>query len=248
MAQVLSRVAAPQFNADLIVGALQRLEQQIPNLRCRTLELREAVDSGDLAFATLATEGTRQALDTIAASTMSLRRQVIPADGLGNTLESLGELVIRAARMVMIEQVRQLDLAIRSLTPRERACTSFAAWSHYVSAATSFIDDRLQRIDDIWMPYRSTTPATAVSGNRVLYRAAICSAQRAVREMGSDPEFGGFLREGVTCMEWPDVRRAFASVLAVVTLHIGIEPDHQLLVHPVPLHSLLADQPESTRS
>jgi hypothetical protein len=109
------------------------LEQQLPILRCRALDLGEAVDNSDLAFAVLATEGTRRALDTITASTKSLKRQVVPADGISNTLESLGELVIRAERMVMIEQVRQLDLAIRSLTPRQQACTSFATWSHHAS-------------------------------------------------------------------------------------------------------------------
>jgi hypothetical protein len=224
------------MNPELVVGALQRLEQQLPNLRCRFLEVGEAQNSGDLRFAMRAIEGTRQALDTITATTICLKRQVVPADGLGGTLESLGELVIRSARMVMIEQVRQLRLAISGLTSRERACASFAAWSHDVSAAASFLDDRLQRIDDIWMPYRSMLPATAVSGNRVLYRAAICAAQCAVRAIGSGPEFGCFLREGVTRMEWPVVRRALASILAVVTLHVDIEPDCKLLVHRVPLH------------
>ena len=37
-------------------------------------------------------------------------------------------------------------------------------------------------------------------------------------------------------MEWPAVRRAVASILAVVTLHIDIEPDYKLFVHRVPLH------------
>lgn len=224
-------------NTDVVVGALQRLEQQIPYLRCRVLEVQEAVNSGDLAFAMLATEGIRQALATLVATTKSLRGQVVPADGLGDTVESSGELVIRAQRMVMVEQVRQLDLAIRGLTPREQACASFASWSHDVSAAISFILDRLDRIDDIWIRYRSTQPATAVSGNRVLYRAAICTAQRAIREMGCDVEFGEFLREGVKRMEWAGVRRAFASILTVVTLDISMEPDCQLLVHPVPLHA-----------
>jgi len=217
------------MNPELVVGALQRLEQQMSNLRCRARELSKAENSGDLAFAVLATEGTRQALGTIAATMINLKRQVVPADGLGATLESSGELVIRAARMVMIEQVRQLRLAISGLTARERACAAFAAWSHDVSAASSFLDDRLQQIDDIWMPYRRTGPTTAVYGNRVLYRAAICVAQRAMRELGNDPGFGCFLREGVTRMEWPVVRRAVASILAMVTLHIDIEPDSQLL-------------------
>lgn len=80
-------------------------------------------------------------------------------------------------------------------------------------------------------------PITAVSGNRVLYRVAICAAQRALNEMGDHPLFGCLLREGVTRMEWPDVRRALASILAILRLRIDIEPDRQLLVHWVPLHS-----------
>jgi len=247
--QELSRSASPENawfpmakitnhanNPELVVGALQRLEQQLPNLRCRFLEVGEAQNSGDLRFAMRAIEGTRQALDTIAATTICLKRQVVPADGLGGTLESLGELVIRATRMVMIEQVRQLRLAISGLTARERACAAFATWSHDVSAASSFLDDRLQQIDDIWIPYRRTGPTTAVRGNRVLYRAAICVAQRAVRELGNDPGFGCFLRDRVTRMVWPVVRRAVASILAVVTLHIDIEPDCKLLVRRVPLY------------
>lgn len=233
MANITNHAA---MNPELVVGALQRLEQQLPNLRCRVLEVGEAENSGDLAFAMRALEGTRQALDAIAATATGLRRQVVLADGLGNTLESMGELVIRAARMVMIEQVRQLRLAISGLTARERACDSFAAWSHDVSAASSFLEGRLQQIGDIWMPYRRTVPTTAVSGNRVLYRAAICAAQRAMRDLGSRPAFGCFLREGATRMQWPAVRLAVASILAVVTLRIDIDPDYQLLVHQVPLH------------
>jgi hypothetical protein len=234
-------VAYCKSESEFIVGALQRVEQQIPNLRCLALELQAVANSGYFAFAVHTTEGTRLALDTLAATTQELRGRVVPADGLGDTLESLGELVIRAERMVMAEQVRQLHLAvlaIHSLTAWGQACAPLVLRSYEVSAAASLILDRLQRIDDLWMPYRSTGPAAAVSGNRVLYRTAICAAQIAVREMGTDPELGHVLREGALRMEWPAVRRAFASILAVVTLNICIEPDRQLFVHPVPLHSL----------
>lgn len=225
------------IDPELVVGALQRLQQEISSLRSCALELSEAVNSGDLAFAVRATEGTRQTLGAIAATTIRLKRHIVPVDGLGTTLESLGELVVRAARMVISEEVRRLRLAISGLPERERGCALFAAWAHDVRAAVSFLDDRLHWIDGIWIPYRRAGPITAVSGNRVLYRAAICAAQRAVREMGSHPAFGSLLREGVTRMAWPDVRRALASILAVVRIRIDIEPDRQLLVHRVPLHS-----------
>jgi hypothetical protein len=52
------------MNPELVVGALQRLQQQMSNLRCRARELSKAENSGDLAIAVLATEGTRQALGT----------------------------------------------------------------------------------------------------------------------------------------------------------------------------------------
>ena len=221
------------FRSELVVGALQGLEQQIVTFRRHATELATAVEGGDFALALRATEDARRQFETITTATMSLMEQVVPADGFGNTMDSLGELVVRAVQLVASAQVSDLRDTIRGAAI-ERAAAMFGGRFRNIDDVAAFVHAEFSRINCIWMRYRSSGEQAGASVNRVVYRAAIRVAQHEVRSLICDPDLAQFLRRGVADIDWPDVCRPCALIAAALDVHIDTKTDLQSLARPQP--------------
>ena len=230
-----------RFRSEVVIGVLQELEKEIVCFRGHVRTAATAVGRGDVTLAAAEMEGLRRRFEIISTATMSLKREVIPVDGLGNTMDSLAELVIRATRMAIAVQVSDLNTEIRAAAARDRARAMFAGRFRNIDEVAAFIDDEFFRINGIWMRYRSGGErSAAASENRLLYRSAMRAAQRAVREIGGDRDLAHFLREGVAHIEWPGVHHACAQIVAAISVNIDADADRQLLAHSQPV-------PPSTR-
>lgn len=226
---LISRVG--KIKSEQAFEALQNLQWQIPSLRAHAAELMIAVDGGDLEGAVHATENTRRLLDAAALSADILRRIVIPEDGLGGSCGSLGELALRATRLLMIDQIPRLRDALSSAGARRSPVDP-------CGDVIAFIQAELLRITAIWIPYRASFgKKTSPNGQRVLYRAAIREAQQAVRALGVHREFSSFLASAAARTDLPPLSRNCRRIQALIGLHIDAEPDQRLLTHFRPLHS-----------
>src|SRR5690349_4132147 len=89
-----------KFESLTVLDMLQYLEQQVGEYHRHAAQVAAALGGGHLALARDATNALRQVLDTIVELAASLQTRVVPADGIGETMESLAELAIRARRVV----------------------------------------------------------------------------------------------------------------------------------------------------
>jgi hypothetical protein len=208
------------FKSGCAIAALQSLERYTSSLRDCAEALSEASGKGDLATAIAATRGTRDALNAIATTTIRLKRQIVPADGLGEDLESLGELMIRSIRIVLIEEMRRLRSTVHDLTTHGQLPWPIAEWSHGIDDVALFVHDEMNRITNMWMPDRS-----GAKSNRAFYRTRVRIAQYTIREMGSQVEFAHFLEVGAGLAEWPGISRACTLMISTTLLDIDADTD-----------------------
>jgi hypothetical protein len=208
--------------SDVVIRALQELELQVAEFRDRAAALAKAFSRGDIPMVVRGTGEAGRGLDSIAASMMSLKREVLPQDGLGDTMDSLAELVTRAVRLVVLVQLGDLRDVLRDPVANARARTLFTGRFRDIEDVLAFVHGELDRIDGPWEGYRSGSgQAMAIDGNRVLYHAVIGAAQRAVRAIGADPDFVHFLRDGATCVDWPTVCRGCTQIIAALSIKIA---------------------------
>jgi hypothetical protein len=216
-----------KFRSEIVIRELQGLEYQIADVRRLGIALTQAFRDGDLAGSARATGNAGRVFDAIAIATMSVKHQVIPADGLGEPLESLAELAIRAIRMVAMAEVSHLCEAFHRPAALGRGRALFRVPWQNIDDVAAFVYEEFDRINGMWTPYRRGAPA---SESRVLYRAAIRAAQHAVKALAVDPRLGRFLRDGRARGDWPEVRRGCARIAAAINVNIDAEPDRQLLM------------------
>jgi hypothetical protein len=198
------------------------MEVQIAEFRVHTAALANAFSRGDIALVVRATGDASRVFNSIAAAMIGLKDEVIPADGLGNAMGSLAELVIRAVRMVVAVQVSDLRDVVRGPAAMHRARALFTGRFQNIDDVAAFVHGEFYRINDLWMRHRcGGEQGAATTRNRVIYLAAVGAAQRAVRAVGADPDLAHFLREGATCVDWPAVHRGCTQISAAV--HINID-------------------------
>ena len=95
-------------NSLIVIKQLQELEQQVAQATPHAESLRDAWRRQDRQAFLCATLDAERHVCAMAQTTGCLKAQVVPADGLGDGLESLSELVLRAVRMVLLAELNVL--------------------------------------------------------------------------------------------------------------------------------------------
>src|SRR5436190_17657255 len=117
------------FNSPIVVRQLQTLERQLAEVpRCHNA-LRAAWTRCDPQGARRATVQAEHHVRAMAITTRQLKARVVPFDDLGDALESLSELALRAARRVVLAELDTL----RALVHRqaERATAAPPSWGRF---------------------------------------------------------------------------------------------------------------------
>jgi hypothetical protein len=169
-----------------LTRALQQLERRVLDLRRHTRALVRGPIGGPLAGSVAAVHGARQGLEAIAAAVLELRRQVVPFDGLGGPLGSTGELVLRAARWVLLREIDRLVVAT------DTSAASRREWTTRAMDARVVLRDQLDRATALWLPHR----APVIGQRSSVYRAAVRAALRAQQTLGHHPALRELLRAG----------------------------------------------------
>jgi hypothetical protein len=226
-----------------VVSALLALEQQLVGLRRHSEQLMAASGSGRFAPAVAATGNLRRGFENLAVTVTNLRAYVVAADGavLGGTVESLGELTIRAATMVVAAQLGQLTDAIHREAAHPRTRALFVGRLRGIDEVAAFLRDELCRINESWARHRHDEAAAPAGADaprtqrHVGYRRAVREAQHAVVALGRDPDVAHFLREGAMRRDWPQVHAACTEIAAVLKIRLDTELDRRLFdARPAP--------------
>src|SRR5579859_1863392 len=102
-----------RFESLSVLEMLRDLVRQVGEYHRHAAQVAVALSGAHLALSREATDALRRVLVTIVQMTTDLQACVVPADGLGETMESLPELAIRARRMVIIAQADRLRDVLR---------------------------------------------------------------------------------------------------------------------------------------
>ena len=215
------------FNSPIVVRHLQILERQLAEAPRRHEALRVARARCDPQGALRATMRAEHHVRAMAITTRELKARVVPFDDLGDALESLSELALRAVRRVVLAELdtlRALVHAQADLTP-DRAPSWGRFWG--IEDLSVCVRAELDRITAPWLALRGRAYS-----ERPAYRAALHGAHGALRRLGTASEFARFLWEGRSRRDWPRWQAACVPMSIAITRRIDVEPDQPLVVTP----------------
>jgi hypothetical protein len=102
------------FNSPIVVRQLQTLERQLADAARRHEVRRTAWARCDPQGAHRATVQAEHHVRAMAITTRQLKARVVPFDDLGDALESLSELALRAARRVVLAELDTLRALVHT--------------------------------------------------------------------------------------------------------------------------------------
>jgi hypothetical protein len=213
------------FHSPTLIRHLKHLEQQIVDAPRYAALLQAAFDGHD-ALQTLC--GQLQAerhLRAMALTALEIKAQVVPGDGLGTTLESLSELVLRAARRVILVELGALTdvvndapagdyLPALAIAPFERLDDWIAHVGHAVNGITQG-----------WICYRGLGAI-----EQAAYRQALREAHVAMRQLGDTSRAAPFLHHAVNRVNWPALQEVCSRIWFALTLQIDVDPAAPVLM------------------
>jgi len=223
-------------NSLLLIQQLQKLQQQTEDVtRCRE-SMQDACHRQDHGAFLSASIDAERHVCMMAVTTGYIKAQVVPADHLGDALESLSELVLRAVRMVLLAELGALRDVLSGPSARSRSHALFQGPFRSIDDLTSSMRDELVRITEQWGADRGMQRL-----ERATYRDALRTAHAAMRELGAS-EDARFLRGGLTRTDWPALHGVCARMLAALAIRIDVDPDLPLITSCRPSQTPTAGQ------
>jgi hypothetical protein len=215
------------FNSPIVVRQLQTLERQLAEVPRHHEALRTAWARHDPPAARRATVRAEHHVRALAITTAELKVRVVPFDDLGDALESLSELALRAARRVVLAELDTLRALVQ--TRPEGAAARPPSWGRFwgIADLTVCVRAELDRITAPWLALRGRAHA-----DRPAYRAALHGAHGALRGLGTASEFARFLWDGRSRRDWPPLQAVCMRLSIAITRRIDVEPDQPLVVIP----------------
>jgi hypothetical protein len=232
----VSSMTLDTFPSSLVIEALQCLEGHLGVHRSHLAHVVSALSGGHYASAMTEADHLRNTLGSVVVMCNRLHDNVVPADGLGRAVESIGELALRARRLVIIRQIAYLRDVLREPAASSRARNWFIGRFESIHDVATFFHDELHRINAIWIQYREDDAAPHISStDRVtLYRASVRVAQRALRDLLEQPDLAQFLRAGLAMADWPAVHTAFTEIAAALAVQVDTVSGRHPIVPPLP--------------
>jgi hypothetical protein len=209
-----------------VVRQLQTLERQLAEVDRHREALRAAWTRSDRQRARHATALAERHVRAMAIATAELKASVVSADDLGVARESLSELALRAARLVVFAELGTLRALVHSLPDAARARP--LSWGRFWGIDDLMVCVRTE-LDQITASWRALLGKA--DSERAAYRAALHAAHGSMRALGTASEFARFLWEGRSRTDWPPLQTACTHMSIALTVRIDVEPDRPLLVY-----------------
>lgn len=214
------------FDSLSILRHLQAMEHHLAEVPRHVRALRTACTGGGRQAALRAAAQAERHVRAMAITAEHLKAHVVLADGLGAALESLSELALRAARLVVLAELDTLRKLVRDQRPSRPL-----SWGRFwgIEDLTICVHAELGQITDRWRAHRGRART-----ERPAYRAALQAAHAAMCELGTASEFARFLWEGRRRTDWPALRALCTRISAALTLRLDVESDLPLVVYRPP--------------
>jgi hypothetical protein len=224
------------FDTPSLLRRLHELEREVAESTRQWNSLQTARRDDDRATAMRAADDAERHVRAMAVTTQRIKAQVVPADGMGDTLQSLSELVLRAVRMVVLAELDTLHRIVAD--PPAEARSRALCWGRYqgVEDMTVCVRAELEQITDQWRSYRGTAAI-----ERDAYRCALRQAHAATRALATISDFARFLDRGLTRSDWPGLQATCARILVALNVSIDVDPNAPMLVVSWPIHGHMVD-------
>jgi len=209
-----------KFESYIMAELLHRLEQRGVGLQSRALGIATALSRDQFADALDATKQLVVMLETVVLTHATLRGH-IRGDGMGELGDSLEEVGLRARGLVIDTQLARLEVAFRDGLVRARTLPWFVGAVESIDDLTALVRARLQGIHALWSAYRKDHPqprAMSTTDREAMCRIMARVAQRALQDLGSEPELAHFLRHALAASGLPEIQmasRQLADALSV---------------------------------
>src|SRR5678815_2365626 len=216
------------FHSPTLMRHLKYLEQQIADAPRYAGLLQAAFDGHDALQALCSQLQAERHLRAMALTALEIKAQVVPGDGLGTALESLSELVLRAARRVILAELGALaDVVSEEPGGRQSLALAVAPFEH-LDDWIGHVGHAVNGITQGWICYRGLEVI-----EQATYREALRDAHVAMRQLGDSSRAAPFLR-AVHRMNWPALQDVCSRIWLALTLQINVDPDAAILVtsHP----------------
>lgn len=210
----------------LVAEMLQHLQKQGAMLRPHAAEIAMSLSKDEFPEARDASAELFRTLDAFVSTTRILREHIVAQDGMGELGESIGELVLRARGMVLIDQLAVLCDALKDPAVREQTQRWFVGRCAGINDLVAFVHRRVEEIHATWTPYRPDRPARpgmTEPDRSSLYRTAVRVAQRAMSGLRDEPELARFLDEAAAATDLPEVHLPCERIDSVLDLELDGE-------------------------
>jgi hypothetical protein len=221
-----------RFESSVVLETLQALEKQFAAHRGHLAQVAAALAAGQFAAAFEAANQLRDSLGAVDAMYKRLYANIVPVDDLGSVVESVGELVLRGRRMVILAQVAALRELLKQPDGMSRAQGWFVGEFHDMDDVDSYFDRAFTKINRIWTQYRQNhvdEVGMSPSDRSTLYRASVRVAQCALHDVPRHPDVAYLLRAGLDATDWPEAHAAFTQIFVALAVQIDVGANRALL-------------------
>lgn len=217
-----------RFQSGIVIATLQGLAEQLSAHREFFADIAVALERQGYTAAHDATHKLLHALGLVVAMTARLHANVVPIDELGEPVESLAELALRARSMVVMVRVGFIRELMRDRAAHERAQAWLVGRDGTVGELMTSIHDQIRRIHGVWTPHRrGAAGLDRASDNHrtAFYQSSLRLAQRKLQGLNKSPGLAHFLARGVAVSDWSDMSTACREILAALAVEVDAEPD-----------------------
>jgi hypothetical protein len=212
------------FSSLSLLRHLQDLAQQIIVAPQHAEALHVAFQGHSIAHAFVTHLEANRHVCSMAATVGRIKLEVVPSDGLGATVESISELVLRAQRRIVLAELAALgEVAGHPSTRNRWTALAFSPFEQ-LEDWISFVGHEVNGSAQVWIDYRGHAE------DRAAYRAALRTAHVAMRRLAERSRATPFLLDAIVRTDWPALQATCSRISVALTIPIDVDPDMPVVV------------------
>jgi len=213
------------FHSPTLIRHLKCLEQQIADAPRYAGVLQAAFDGRDALQNLCSQLQAERHLRAMALTALEIKAQVVPGDGLGTVVESLSELVLRAARRVILAELVVLTDVVGDVPQGGQLPALAVAPFEHLDDWIAHVGHAVNGITQGWICYRGLEAL-----EHSVYRRALRDAHVAMRQLGDASRAAPLLHDGVNRVNWPALQEVCSRIWLALTLQINLDADRPILL------------------
>jgi hypothetical protein len=212
------------FSSLSLIRHLQDLAQQIAVAPQHAEALHAAFQGHSIAQAFVTHLEANRHVCAMAATVGRIKLEVVPSDGLGATVESISELVLRAQRRIVLAELAALGGLVGDRSTRNRWTALVFSPFEQLEDWISFVGHEVNGSAQAWIDYRGH------ADERAAYRAALRTAHAAMRRLAECSKATPFLLDAIVRTDCPAIQAPCSRISVALTIPIDVDPDMPVVV------------------